>query len=126
MGLGKILEKYRGDALAMGERLVKRALIEELERYDRKSRFVLWVMAGLFVALFLLALVLAYLDLRAGSSRLVPIVSASGVSAAGLLALIWKAGRDWTRSHLVLGLARVSSEADVKKLVAKIIESGLS
>ena len=122
MALGEILKRHHLPAGALSTRAVKQALIGDLERYEYKNRIVLTFVSVIVATLLVGTVLLAYLDLRSGATRLVPIWAASGVTMAGMLALMWRAGREWTKSHLVLGLARASSEEDVKKLVAKLIE----
>jgi hypothetical protein len=126
--LAKVLEEYRDeDAAPLGEvkprRLNRAKMKEGLEEVRRVNTRFFWVCVGMILVLFAATLLVVLTHLQTPGTVQVA-MAAFGVSAAGLIQLMFRLWREKNRTEIVLLLA-VNMDDDILKTIVNLLAASL-
>src|SRR4051812_9320069 len=110
MTFDQIVKNHHRPAVLFGQKTVKSQLIADLEQNRKLNRRLCSVYFALVVAVALAAIGAIVAGMITGKSELVGLLSGAGVTVTGALVLTKSAVQEWSRSDLLIVLAKSSDE----------------
>jgi hypothetical protein len=123
MTFEEIVKKHFRPGSLFDEQPVKAQLLEDLEQ-NRKINSRLYFVYLALVVVVAVAAIGALLDgMFSGKSAMLGLLAGAGVTVPGMLHLTKSAVREWSRSDLLIAIAKSSDEQHLQKILETLLSS---
>ena len=123
MTFEQIVKKHFRPGSLFDEQPVKSQLLADLEQNRKTNSRLYFVYFALVVAVALAAIGALLAGMITGKSGMLGVLAGAGVTVTGMLQLTKSAVREWSRSDLLIAIAKNTDEQQLQKILETLLSS---